>query len=231
MNVTECDVTAMLAESRKACKRIRKLGMLGKTIATHRLKELRYLRAVEKLAAWRKSDGFDRCDVRDGHWIHNSLPPTPGETAASMWADVNALKKVISMSKKEQRYENVQNELEGCTDEELETFERMIMERRGGAAAHEVAAQIDTAQPCNPPRSSCSEISLDVHVYMEGNTQGRMDPKRGQLESSSAGTGRLESPSARTCFETTRQQCLPNWEMSRTTVDGCLLVDVSSNLG
>ena len=32
MNFTECDVTAMLAESRKACKRIWKLGMLGKTI-------------------------------------------------------------------------------------------------------------------------------------------------------------------------------------------------------
>ena len=83
----------MLAESREACKRIRTLGMLRKTVATHRLKELRHLRAVEKLAAWRRSNGFDRCDVRDGQWIHSSLPPTPEETTASMWADVNALKK------------------------------------------------------------------------------------------------------------------------------------------
>ena len=48
-----------------------------------------------------------------------------------------------------------------------------------------------------------------------------MDPERGQLE----------PPSAGTCFETSGQQCLPNWEMRRTTVDGCLLVGVSSNLG
>ena len=48
-----------------------------------------------------------------------------------------------------------------------------------------------------------------------------MDPERGQLESRSAGTG----------FETPGQQCLPNWEMGQTTVDGCLLAGVSSNLG
>ena len=52
----------------------------------------------------------------------------------------------------------------------------------------------------------------------------------GQLESSSAGTGHLEPPSAGTCFETPGQQCLPNCEMGRTTVDGCLLLGVSSNL-
>ena len=48
-----------------------------------------------------------------------------------------------------------------------------------------------------------------------------MDPERGQLESPSAGTG----------FETPGQQCLPNWEMGRTTVDGCLLIGVISNFG
>ena len=61
MNFTECDVSARLAESREAYKRIRKLGMLW----NHRLKELRHLRAVEKLATWR-SNGFDQCDVHDG---------------------------------------------------------------------------------------------------------------------------------------------------------------------
>ena len=48
-----------------------------------------------------------------------------------------------------------------------------------------------------------------------------MDPERGQLESPYAGTG----------FETPGQQCLPNWEMGRTTVEGCLLVGVSLDLG
>ena len=47
-----------------------------------------------------------------------------------------------------------------------------------------------------------------------------MGPEREQLESPSAGAG----------FESPGQQCLPNWEMGRTTVDGCLLAGVSSNL-
>ena len=105
MNITEYDLTAMLDESRVVYKRIRKLDMLKKTVATHRLNELSRLRAVEKLAVWRRINGFDQCDVCDRQWIHSSLPPTPEETTASMWADVNSLKKVISMSEKVQRYE------------------------------------------------------------------------------------------------------------------------------
>ena len=125
----------------------------------------------------------------------------------------------------------------------------MIREKRGRAAAHVVVAPIDTAQPCNP-RSS-SEISFDVHVcIVEENTEGEIDPEpdklekpsagtsqleslsagTSQLESSSAGTDQLESPSAGISFETPGQQCLPIWEMGRTTVDGCLLVGISSNL-
>ena len=54
MKLTEDDVSAMVAESREACKRLRKLGMIRKTVATHRVKELRHLRAVEKIATpWR----------------------------------------------------------------------------------------------------------------------------------------------------------------------------------
>ena len=97
MNFTECDVTAILAKSREDCKCIRELGMLWKTVATHRLKELRHLRAVEKLAAWRRNNGLDQCDVCDEQWIHSPLPPTPEQTTASMWAEMNALKEAISM--------------------------------------------------------------------------------------------------------------------------------------
>ena len=49
-----------------------------------------------------------------------------------------------------------------------------------------------------------------------------MDPEPGELEPSSAGTS----------FEAPGQQCLSNWEKEQTsTVDGCLFVGVSSNLG
>ena len=87
------------------------------------------------------------------------------------------------------------NELEqgtaSLTDGEFARLERMVMERRGRAAAHVIVAPIGTAQP-SKPRSRCSEISFDVHVCMKGNTEGRMDPESGQLEPSSAGTGQLE---------------------------------------
>ena len=115
MNFTECDVTATLTELREACRRIQKLGMLRKTVTTPRLKVLRHLRAVDKLAAWRRSNGFDRCDIYDGQWVHSPLPPTPETTTARMWAGVKALMKEILMSEKErsnQRVENFFGELE-----------------------------------------------------------------------------------------------------------------------
>ena len=155
-----------------------------------------------------------------------------------MWVDVNALRKKISMSEKErskQRVESFLNELEqgpaSLTDEEFARLERMIMERRGCAAAHVVVAPFGAAQPSNP-RSRCSEISFDGHVFTEENTDGRMDLEPGALEPSSTGTGQLESPSTGTGFEAPGQQCLSNWETEQTsTVDGCLPVGVSLNLG
>ena len=47
-----------------------------------------------------------------------------------------------------------------------------------------------------------------------------MEPERGELKSSLAGTG-LKAPG---------EQCLLSWEMQQTTVDDSLLVDGSSNL-
>ena len=128
--------------------------MLKKTVATHCLKELRHFRAIEKLAARRRSDGFDRCDVRDEQWVHSPLTPTPEQTTANMWAEVNALEDEILMSGKcrsRKRVESFTNELEqgtaSLTDEEFARLECMIRQRRGRAAAHVVVAPIDTVQP------------------------------------------------------------------------------------
>ena len=70
----------------------------SETGATHRLKELRHLQAVEKLATWRRTYGFDRIEDGDNEWVHRPLPPTPDQIAASLWADLDALKDKISMS-------------------------------------------------------------------------------------------------------------------------------------
>ena len=188
MNFTECDVIAILAESREVCERIRKLGMLRTTFATHRLMKLMHLRAVEELVTWRRSNGFDQCDERNEHWVHSPLPPMPEQTTAKKWAEVNVLKKAILMPGKgrsSQRVESFINKLKqgtsSLTDEEFARLERMIREKRGRAAAHVVVTPIDTAQPCNP-QSCSSEISFDVHVCIEENTEGVMDPEPGELK-------------------------------------------------
>ncbi|CAM9590510.1 unnamed protein product [Ascophyllum nodosum] len=56
----------------------------------------------------------------------------------------------------EQRFENFQTGLERCTDEELERFERIIMERRGRATAPATAA----------PREDTPAPSMSVDVFM-----------------------------------------------------------------
>ena len=143
-----------------------------------------------------------------------------------MWAHVNASKKEISpleKEKSEQRVKSFLNDLEqraaSFTDEQLAMLKR-IMEKRGRAAAYTIVAPIGTAQLSNL-RSRCSGISFDVRICTEELIEGKMEPELGELESSSAGMS-LEAPG---------QQCLSNWEMERTTVDGCLLVDGSLPLG
>ena len=68
--------------------------------------------------------------------------------------------------------------------------------------------------------SAVKVIPLDVRACMDKRTEGKMEPERGELESLSVGTG-LEAPG---------QQRLSTWEMQRTTVDDCSLVDGSSDL-
>ena len=216
----------MIAESREVRKRLRKLGVIRKTVVTYRLNELRHLRGVEKLATSRRMYGFDRLEDGDDQWVHGPLPPTPEQTTASMWADLNESKDTFSMSGKErsrQRVMSFMNELDqgtaSLTYEEFAMLKRMIVERRGHDAAHVTIAPIDTAQLCSH-RSRSSEISFDVRVCMEKSDDGRMHPERGQPEQSSngtsqpeqssAGTDQLKSPSAGTGFETPGQQCLPN---------------------
>ena len=95
------------------------------------------------------------------------------------------------------------------------------MEGRDRAAAPAIVAPVvKTLTQPSSSQSRCSGTSFDASVCMEENTEGKLDPERGKLESSSAGTS-LEAPG---------HQCLSNWEMERTTVDGCLLVDGNSHL-
>ena len=138
------------------------LAIVTKTVDAHRLQKMRYLLTFEKLAIFRRMNGFDR--VVDGEDFWRWLPPTPQEFSASLRYELQKLKDATSMPR--QKVSNLINE----------------------------------------------------------NEEGRMDPERGELESSSAGTG-LETPG---------QQCPPNegkWETGRTTADGILTAGVGSNQG
>ena len=183
MRYSEDEMSAMLAESKEARKHLRKMGKIMKTAATHRLKELRHLHVVEKVATWRRTSGFDRIAGGDNQWVHGPSSPTPEQIAASMWSDLNALKDAVSMSVKDessQRPKSFINEIRqgtaSFTDEEFAKLKR-FMERRGRDSAHVTVASIDTALPCSP-RSRSSEISFDVCVCVEKTNEGRMDPER-----------------------------------------------------
>ena len=105
------------------------------------------------------------------------------------------------------------------SDEEFVVLKRLV-EKRGRKAAQVTVTPVDTVQHCSPCPLD-PEPSPDVCVKLESN-EGRMGPERGELESSSAGTG-LETPG---------QQCPPNegiWETGRTTADGILTAGVGSN--
>ena len=101
MKCSEDEISAMLADSREARKHLRKLGRVIKTVVAHRLKELTHLQAVEKLATWRRTYGFDRLADGDDSWVYDPFPPTPEQITGSLWSDLNEVRDAISMSGKD----------------------------------------------------------------------------------------------------------------------------------
>ena len=106
-------------------------------------------------------------------------------------------------------------------DEELAVIKRYVEKRsREAAQAQVTVTPDDTVQHCSPC-SPDADMPSDVCFKLKSN-EGKMDPKRAQLESPSAGTG-LETPG---------QQCPPNegtWDQGRTTAAGFLTASVGSN--
>ena len=98
------------------------------------------------------------------------------------------------------------------------------MEKRSreAAQAQVTFTPVDTVEYCSPS-PQIPEPSSDLYFELENN-EGKMDPERGELESSSA----------RTVLETPGQQCPPNegtWETGGTTAYGFFTAGVGSNQG
>ena len=102
----------MLDEAREAFKHLCKLGRVMEIVAAHRLQKMRDLLTFEKLATWRRMNGFDRVADGEDNWFHGprSLPPTPEEYAADLRAELNTLKNATSMPR--QKVSNLINEIE-----------------------------------------------------------------------------------------------------------------------
>ena len=224
---SEDEIFAVLHESERNRKRRRVLAKVNETVAAHRLQQMKDLQALEKLATWRRMNGFDRVMDDKDNWFHgpHSLPPTPEEFTARLWSEVKTLKDAISMSAKTRPWQKSTEFVDGLkgklSDEELAAIKRYV-KRRSHKAAQVTGKPVSTVQHCIPC-SQTSEPSSDVCAIWESN-EGKMDPELKELE----------PPSASTSLETPGQQCPPNgetWEKGRTIADGYLLVGMGSNQG
>ena len=225
---TQSEVLAVVFELEREKKRKRMQAIVTETVNAHRLEKMRELLAFEKLATFRRMNGFDRDVDREYDW--RSLPPTPQEFYASLRLELQKLKDAISMPAEDtvtrpcQKTIDFVDGLKGkLPDEELAVIKRYVDKRnREATQAQATVTPDDTVQHCSP----CSpnpDMSSDVCFRLES-SEGKMGPGLKELESPSAGMG-LETPG---------QQCPPNegtWDQGRTTASGFLTAGVGSNQG
>ena len=148
---SEDEIFAVLLESDQERKRRRVLAKVIQTVEAHRLQKMKDLLALEKLATWRRMNGFDRVVDGEDSWFHGtrSLPLTPQESAKSLWYEVNTLKDAISMPS--QKVSNLINAIEQgkVSDEKFAMLKRLV-EKRGRKAAQVTVTPVDTVQYCSP---------------------------------------------------------------------------------
>ena len=74
------------------------LAIVTKTVDAHRLQKMRDILTFEKLATFRRMNGFDRAVDGEYNWFHaRSLPPTPQEFNTNLRSELQKLKDAISM--------------------------------------------------------------------------------------------------------------------------------------
>ena len=226
------EVFKVLFESEQDRKRRRMQAIITETVDAQRLRKMRDLLVFEKLATWRRMNGFDRVVEGEQNWFHGhrSHPLTPEQYTASLRSDLQKLKDAISMPAEDtvtrpwQKTIDFVDGLKGkLPDEEFAVIKRYMEKRsREAAQAQMTVTPMDTVQRCSPCPLD-PEPSSSVCVKLE-NTEGKMGPELEELESPSAGTG-LETPG---------QQCPPNegtWDQGRTTASGFLTAGVGSSQG
>ena len=128
---TQEEVFAVLFESEKKKKRRQMLAIVTKTVDAHRLQKMRDLLKFEKLATFRRMNGFDRVMDGEDNWFHaHLLPPTPQEFCASLKSELQKLKKAISMPAECRPWQKTMDFVDGLKgklpDEELAVIKRYV---------------------------------------------------------------------------------------------------------
>ena len=224
---SEKEILAALVESEKDRKRRWMLAIVIEIVDAHRLQKMRNLLTFEKLATWRRMNGFDRVADGEENWFYGprSLQLTPEEYAASLRSDLQELKNAISMPAKTMPWQKTMDFVDGLNgklpDEELAVIKRYVEKRsREAAQAQVTVTPVNTVQHCSPCPLN-PEMPPCICFKLESN-EGKMNPELKELESPSAGTGP----------ETLGRQCHPNegtWKKGRTIADGYSLVAMGSN--
>ena len=189
---TQDDIITVIFESERERKRRRMQAIVTETVNAHRLKNMEEFLAYEKVATWRRVNGFDRIAAEANQWASRPLPLTPKQFTQSLWSERNALKDAIAedtVTRPWQKTIDIVDGLEGkIPDEELAVIKRYVEKRsREAAQAQVTVTPVDTVQHGSPYPPD-PEPSSSVYIKLE-NTEGTMGPELEELEPPSAGTG------------------------------------------
>ena len=132
---TQEETFAILFESEQYKKRRRMQAIVTEIVDAHRLRKMRDLLAFEKLATWRRINGFDRVVDGEDNWFHaRSLPPTPQEFSARLRSELQKLKDATMMPR--QKVSNLISEIEeGKVGDEEFAILKWLVEKRSREAA------------------------------------------------------------------------------------------------
>ena len=170
---TQDEVFAVVFELEREKKRREMLAIVFKTVDAHSLEKMRELRAYEKLATFRRMDGFDRVVKGEENWFHGhrSLPLTPEQYTASLKSKLQKLKNAISMSAETETrpWQTTMDSVDGLKgtlpDEELVVIKRYVEKRSCEAAQTQVTVTpVNTVQHCSP----CPPIPACRQMYVLG---------------------------------------------------------------
>ena len=215
----------MLAEAGEASKHARKRGRVMGIVAAHRLEQMEEILLYNDLAIWRRENGFDRVEAVEKNRFgdHRSLPPTPEQFYASLWAEVDELRDAISIpAKSRPRQKDSMDEL--LAKFEYAEIKRCIDKRcreEAQAKAQMTAVTRDDTVQHGSPISPNPDTPSNAYVKLENN-EGTMSQELDELTASSAGTGR----------KTPGQQGPPNegtLGQRQTTANGFLTAGVGSS--